>query len=82
VIVEDLQMAGSLMRIKAMIYVEKDSQKGIVIGKEGKMLKKIGQEARERIERLFENKSYLELWVKVRKDWRKDDKSLKEFGYS
>jgi len=82
VIVEDLETTGSLMRIKAVIYVEKDSQKGIVIGKEGKMLKKIGQEAREGIERLFGNKSYLELWVKVRKDWRKDDKSLKEFGYS
>lgn len=81
IIVESLEMKGGIMVIESVIYVEKGSQKGIIIGKGGKMLKKIGRDAREEIERLFGNRVYLNLWVKVRKDWRKDDKSLKEFGY-
>lgn len=81
VVVDELEMEDDLIRVKAVIYVEKDSQKGIIIGKGGKMLKRIGQEARKSIEDLFGSKLYLGLWVKVRKDWRKDDKSLKEFGY-
>ena len=67
--------------IRAVIYVERDSQKGIIIGAKGSMLKKIGQEAREDIEKLLSCKVYLDLWVKVRADWRNKDKSLKEFGY-
>jgi GTPase len=81
VVVDELEIEDALIRVKAVIYVEKDSQKGIIIGKGGKMLKRIGQEARKSIEDLFGSKLYLGLWVKVRKDWRKDDKSLKEFGY-
>lgn len=63
------------------IFVEHDSQKGILIGKSGSLLKKIGQESRTDIERLIGKEVYLELWVKVRKNWRKDEASLKEFGY-
>lgn len=82
VLVENLEIKNRLMRIESVIYVEKDSQKGIIIGRGGKMLKRIGSNAREDIEKLFGSKAYLNLWVKVRKDWRKDDKSLKEFGYN
>jgi GTP-binding protein Era len=71
-----------LIKIMASIYVEQDSQKGIIIGKKGDMLKKIGTEARIEIEELIENKVFLELFVKVKKDWRKKAKDLKELGYS
>ncbi len=67
--------------ISAVIYVERDSQKGILIGKSGKMLKDVGKDAREDIEALLGTKVYLELWVKVKKDWRSDKKILKELGY-
>ena len=63
------------------IYVERDSQKGIVIGKDGKMLKEIGVEARKEIEELLGEKIYLGLWVKVKDDWRKKKPFLKELGY-
>ena len=71
----------NLMRIRATIYVERDSQKGIVIGKQGKMLKDVGTGAREQIERLLGVKVYLDLWVKVKKDWRNKQGALREFGY-
>lgn len=67
--------------IEALVYVERDSQKGIIIGAKGERLKKIGQEARVNIEALLDTKVYLELWVKVRKNWRNHQASLKEFGY-
>lgn len=67
--------------IEATIYVERDSQKGIIIGAGGKMLKSIGQSAREEIEALTERHVYLQLWVKVRKDWRKKDPLLRQMGY-
>lgn len=63
------------------IYVERDSQKGIIIGKNGKMLKEIGTEARKEIEKLIDEKIYLNLWVKVKDDWRKKKPFLKELGY-
>ena len=63
------------------IYVERDSQKGIIIGKDGAMLKKIGIEARREIEHLIDLKVNLKLWVKVKKKWRKDKKFLDEMGY-
>jgi GTP-binding protein Era len=72
----------NLIRIAATITVEKDSQKGILIGKGGKMLKEIGTQARVEMERFFAAKIFLELFVRVRKDWTKDAKWLKEFGYS
>lgn len=64
------------------IYVERDSQKGIIIGQKGKMLKEIGTEARKEIENLLDTKIYLNLWVKVAEDWRKKKPFLKELGYS
>ena len=70
-----------LVSISATINVERDSQKGIIIGKKGSMLKQIGTSARIDIERLLGTKVYLELFVKVQKDWTKDKRMLKEFGY-
>jgi GTPase len=70
-----------LVKIRAVIYVERDSQKGILIGKQGRMLKTIGAEARSEIEPLLGAKVYLELWVKVWKNWRKDPKALRVLGY-
>ncbi|PTW01263.1 GTP-binding protein Era [Halanaerobium saccharolyticum] len=67
--------------IRANIYVEKKSHKGIIIGKNGKMLKKIGRAARKEIEDLMQTKVYLDLWVKVLKDWREKDSLLKRMGY-
>jgi GTP-binding protein Era len=63
------------------IYVERDSQKGIIIGKDGSLLKKVGSEARLEIENLLEKKVFLNLWVKVKKNWRKKKDFLKELGY-
>ena len=63
------------------IYVERDSQKGIIIGKDGSLLKKVGREARIEIENLLEKKVFLNLWVKVKKNWRKKKDFLKELGY-
>ena len=67
--------------IRATIFVERDSQKAIVIGKGGAMLKKIGQEARRELEDLLDTKVFLQLWVKVKKDWREDELILREMGY-
>lgn len=67
--------------VRAVIYVERDSQKAIVIGDKGSLLKKIGQQARLDIEALLGNKIFLDLWVKVRRDWRNQDKALREFGF-
>lgn len=67
--------------ISVNIYVERDGQKGIIIGKRGVMLKLIGSSARADIERLLDTKVFLELWVRVKKDWRSDEKTLKEQGY-
>lgn len=67
--------------IRANIYVEKKSHKGIIIGKNGKMIKKIGREARKEIEDLMQTKVYLDLWVKVLKNWRDKDNLMKRMGY-
>ncbi len=67
--------------VQAVIYVERSSQKGIVIGANGAMLKQIGQQARAKIEAFLDRPVYLELWVKVRPKWRKRERDLKEFGY-
>jgi GTP-binding protein Era len=69
------------VHIGATIYVERESQKAIIIGKGGAMLKKIGAAARHEIEQLIEGQVFLELWVKVRKDWRAKDNDLRELGY-
>ena len=67
--------------MRANIYVERDSQKGIIIGDKGKMLKKVGIEARQELEAFFGKKVYLETFVKVEQDWRKNKLKLKKFGY-
>ena len=72
---------GKKDKFNINIYVERDSQKGIIIGKNGKMLKDIGMEARKEIENLLDEKIYLGLWVKVKDDWRKEKPFLKEMGY-
>ena len=72
---------GSMTDIEATIICERESHKGIVIGKGGAMLKKIGTEAREEIEKLIEGRVNLKLWVKVRKDWRDSDILVKNYGY-
>jgi len=69
------------VRIGAVIYVERESQKGILIGKGGAMLKEIGRQAREEMERLLGSKIFLELWVKVKKDWRNHEAFLRSLGY-
>ena len=69
------------VRIEATIFVERDSQKGIVIGKGGKKLKEVGKRARLDIERLLDSKVYLELWVKVQKDWRNKVNFIRQMGY-
>lgn len=79
--VEQFKEEENLIRINALIYVERDSQKGIIIGKGGKSLKKVGSEARKDIESFFEKKVFLELYVKVEKDWRNKEFKLKGFGY-
>ncbi|MEL7564941.1 MAG: GTPase Era [Dehalobacterium sp.] len=71
----------NMVYVGAIIYVERDSQKGIIIGKKGSMLKEIGKLARVDIENLLDSKIYLELWVKVQKDWRNRDVALRNFGY-
>jgi GTP-binding protein Era len=70
------------LTIEATIPLERDSQKGIIIGRKGAMLKEIGQQARKELERFFNAQIYLELFVKVRKDWTHDARLLKELGYS
>lgn len=80
VAVEQFQEEENRIHIMAVIYVERDSQKGIVIGKGGSALKKVGTLARKDIE-VFLTKSFLELYVKVEKDWRSRENKLKGFGY-
>ena len=79
--IDKMQEKEDITNIFATIYCEKASHKGIIIGKNGEMLKKIGQLARKDIEQMLEKKVYLELWVKVRNDWRNSDRMIKNFGY-
>ena len=82
VVVEQFKENDSMIRIHAAIIAERDSQKGILIGKGGAMLKKVGSAARADIETFFEKKVYLEHFVRVEKDWRNRDRQLKQFGYN
>jgi len=79
--VQEFKEEDHLIRISTVIYVARQSQKGILIGHEGKMLKKVGTESRKDMEAFFEKKVFLELFVKVKKDWRDSDQELKRFGY-
>lgn len=81
VIVEKFDEKEGAIHIMAVIYVERDSQKGILIGKAGSKLKKVGMEARKDIETFFDKKVYLELFVKVEPNWRNRENKLKQFGY-
>ncbi|NLY24798.1 MAG: GTPase Era [Bacteroidales bacterium] len=81
VVVEEFIEEKDIIRIRAIILVERDTQKGIVIGHKGEALKKLGTTARKDIERFFEKKIFLQLYVKVEKDWRNRDNMLKSFGY-
>lgn len=80
--IENFEDAGDITRIGAVIWVERDSQKAIVIGAGGSQLKKVGSSARRAMERLFERKVFLELWVRVRDSWSDDAAALRQFGYS
>lgn len=79
---EEFKEDENIIRIKAMIMVERDSQKGILIGHKGAALKKVGMAAREEMEKFFMKKVHLELFVKVNKDWRNSDYQLRRFGYN
>jgi GTP-binding protein Era len=81
VVIEQFTEEDRLARIKAVILVEKESQKAIVIGRQGERLKEIGTRARLDMERLFGTKVFLELWVKVQEAWREDEQALTEMGY-
>ncbi len=80
--IEKMQEGEKVTSINAVIYCEKDSHKGIIIGKNGEMLKKIGALARADIEKMLDKKVYIELWVRVKKDWRNNNYLLKNFGFS
>ncbi|MBN2610509.1 MAG: GTPase Era [Bacteroidales bacterium] len=81
VVVESFKESDSLVKIQSVIYVMRDSQKGIIIGHQGKALKKTGTEARKDIEKFLGKKVFLELFVKVNKDWRDKPGVIKNFGY-
>lgn len=81
VTIEQMKYEKNIVHIDATIICEKDSHKGIIIGKQGQMLKKIGSAARFEIERLLDKKVNLKLWVRVKKDWRDSELLLKNFGY-
>lgn len=81
VIVEKFDESDTAIHIMAVIYVERDSQKGILIGKGGSMLKKVGTEARKDIEKFFDKRVYLEMFVKVEPNWRNRENKLRAFGY-
>ncbi len=79
--IELFKTEGNLLRIAALIWVERDSQKAIVIGKQGELLKIVGSEARKDMQTLFDSKVFLQLWVKVKSGWSNDEKALRQLGY-
>ena len=81
VVIEEFKEEVTIIRIRGVIYVERNSQKGIVIGQGGEALKKVGTWAREEMEKFFQKKVFLELFVKVNENWRTDPKALSRFGY-
>lgn len=81
VVIDSMKKKGKVMHIDATIICERDSHKGIIIGKQGSMLKKIGSTARYEIEKMLDMQANLKLWVKVKKDWRDSDFLVKNFGY-
>lgn len=81
VVTEQFKEQESVILIESIIYVERESQKGILIGHKGEAIKKVGTEAREDLEKFFAKKIHLNIFVKVKKDWRKNERDLKNFGY-
>ncbi|NVK49975.1 MAG: GTPase Era [Cyclobacteriaceae bacterium] len=81
VVIEDFHESPDIIRMRANIFVERNSQKGIIIGEKGKMLKKVGIEARQDLEAFFGKQVHLETFVKVEPDWRKNKNKLRKFGY-
>ncbi|GIP25129.1 GTPase Era [Paenibacillus sp. J23TS9] len=82
VTIEDMHVQeNGVVHISAVIFVERDSQKGIIIGKQGALLKEVGKQARQDIQNLLGSKIFLELWVKVKKDWRNQDRVLRDLGF-
>ena len=76
-----MKRKNDVLDVDATIYCEKDSHKGIIIGRQGAMLKKIGQAARVEIENLLSGQVFLQTWVKVKNNWRDDEFLLRQFGY-
>jgi GTP-binding protein Era len=79
--IEQFKTEGHLVKIHALIWVEREGQKAIVIGQKGEVLKKVGERARHDLEQMLESKVYLELWVKVKKGWSDDERALQSLGY-
>ncbi len=79
--VEEFKETEKIINVRCVIHVERDSQKGIIIGHKGQAIKQVGTEARKDAEEFFNKKIFMELYVKVAKDWREKDKQLKNFGY-
>ncbi|MEL6537838.1 MAG: KH domain-containing protein, partial [Bacteroidota bacterium] len=82
VVVDEFKEDEKIIRIRAVIYVERTSQKGILIGHQGKAIKKVGVESRKEMETFFQKQVHLETHVKVEPDWRKKELKLKSFGYN
>jgi GTP-binding protein Era len=81
IVTEEFFEEEKIIKIRAVIMVERETQKGIIIGHKGSALKRVGVEARKDLEKFFDKKIFLELYVKVNKNWRNDTKQLKRFGY-
>ncbi|MCI5054898.1 MAG: GTPase Era, partial [Flavobacteriales bacterium] len=79
--VESFKESEEIIKIRGVINVSRDSQKGIIIGHQGKAIKKLGTQSRKGLEKFFNKKVFLELFVKVNKDWRNKEKQLKKYGY-
>jgi GTP-binding protein Era len=80
--IERYEETPAITRIYAIVWVERDTQKNIVIGKQGALLKSIGTDARQDIEVLIDNKVYLQLWVKVKKGWANNERALNSLGFN
>jgi GTP-binding protein Era len=81
VLIQEFKEKTTLIKIRADIIVQRETQKGIILGEGGKMIKRLGTEARKDIEKFLQQKTFLELFVKVRAKWRDDEIHLKEYGY-
>ena len=81
VVIEDFSENSKMIKIRAEIFCERQSHKGIIIGKNGATLKQIGSYAREDMERFFDSKVFLDLWVKVKENWRDSTSTISNFGY-